>query len=147
MSKKTLEGHVVVVEQKLDNGLTAHYAPLVMGEACKEMGVLSPENQLYFSCCLYFCKCAHHSIDVHQKQVTLEEETDITGNLRHLLESCMLAYGLDDINKLDNFFPLARSYAFRKTLAWNPQFQAWIDSAGRAYNEQTREEKAWDRPN
>ena len=138
---------VVYVERDMGNGLKAIMSPIIFGEACVELRVTEAADQLYLSCALYFCKCAHHSIDVHEKQVTLEEETDINASLRTVLESCMAFYGVDDMNRLANFFGRCRLYAFNHSLHWNPKFQAWIDSAGRAYDEITREEKAWNKEN
>lgn len=138
---------VVYVERDMGNGLKAIMFPIIFGAACTELRVTEAADQLYLSCALYFCKCAHHSIDVHTKQVTLEEETDIDASLRNVLESCMAFYGVDDINRLAKFFGPCRLYAFNHQLAWNDRFQAWIDSAGRAYDEITREEKAWNKEN
>lgn len=143
MSKKKNQVIIYEVERDLGNGLKMIGYPAIFDDACLEMGIEEPTARIYFSCAIYFARCAHESIDVLSKQVTLEEETDHTASLMNVMEACMAHYGVGDKNILARFFPTARAYAFKTAKAWNPRFQAWIDSAGRAYDEQTREEGAW----
>lgn len=138
MSKDETQVIIYSVKRDLGNGLKMVGYPHIFDDACMEMGIEDPSARIYFSCAIYFARCAHHSIDVHTKQVTLEDETDHTASLMNIMESCMAHYGVGDKNILARFFPTVRQYAFRTAKAWNPRFQAWIDSAGRAYDEQTR---------
>lgn len=147
MVKKLTEDTMVIVPLDFGQGLTAMAAPAIMEKQCREMRITDAEGMLYFSAALYFCKCAHHSIELHAKQVTLEDEVDHNARLRNVLESCMRFYGIDDIEKMMRFVNRCRLYAFNNGLLWEPRLQAWLDSAGRAYDEQTREEKAWDKSN
>lgn len=98
------------------------------------------EDMMWYSfAAWYFCKISHETIHNVTRQVSYEGDVDLTVNLKTLLDSVILIYGTEDIDKLMALIPLCRQQAFRFTLPWNDRFQAWVDSAGRAYNEVTRE--------
>jgi hypothetical protein len=106
------------------------------------------DMEFHSHCAMYFARCAHLALLEIPEQVTLEEETDLTVHLRPILDNLLIVYGLvdsDDIEKVVKLMPLVRRIAFMRNVAWSDRFQAWLDSAGRAYNEVTREPEALNR--
>lgn len=100
------------------------------------------DMEFYSHCAVYFARCAHLALLEIPEQVTLEGENDLTVHLRPLLDSCMMVYGIDDIEKLMKVMPLVRRIAFMRNLPWSDRFEAWLASGGKAYNEVTREPEA-----
>jgi hypothetical protein len=90
----------------------------------------------------YACKLVHRAWEEIPGQVTYEGDTDITTTTNQIVRSACFAYGIVDIEPVMNFMPLCREWAFKKGFAWNPKFQAWLDSGGTSYNEITRDPDA-----
>jgi len=133
----------VYMTQIIDpQGLTGLIVPRMFHSEADELKIRTLKRRVMFSCAWNFCRAAHESIELYSQQTVYTDETDGTGRLRDVLESMLLVYGQLDINDVMRFMPACRKLAFRRKLIWNSRFQAWLDSAGRAYNEMTREEKA-----
>lgn len=123
-------------------GTTIYSAPPIYKELAAKTGLHDQEGQLLFSCAWYICRCAMESIESQAKQVTMEDETDATSSLRNIVDSVLRIYGGPDINEVMAMMRRCRKVAFQESKLWDPRWQAWLDSGGRAYNTLTREEKA-----
>lgn len=123
-------------------GLKAVLIPKIFASEALEIGIHGYKYVVRFSCAWYFCRVAHEAIELLAGQAVMEDETDPTASLRQTLESILVLYGSPEINEIMNYMPECRKLAFRRKLIWNPRFQAWLDSAGRAYDTMTREESA-----
>lgn len=94
--------------------------------------------------CWYTCRNVHIALDKVPSQVSLEGDTDLTVRIRNIVNGSMQAYGLNphegpDLNDMMNLMPIARNECFKRNLFWSDRWQAWLDSAGKAYDEVTRE--------
>jgi hypothetical protein len=120
-------------------GLKGAFIPELFPREAEELGITLPTPMILFSCAWIFCRRAHIAIEEQAKQVVYTDETDSTSQLREILRVTLDEYGDPDVNLVMRFVPMCRTLAFRRTLIWNDRFQAWIDSAGRAYDTLTRE--------
>lgn len=136
--------NMVFITKETDpkTGLTGLYLPHVFHAEANELGIIGKEPILRFSCAWYFCRLAHQAIDEMTQQIVYEEDEDATGKLRQIFDSVCSLYGAPEINEVMRYMSECRKLAFRRKLLWNGRLQAWLDSAGKAYNEVTREEKA-----
>lgn len=101
-------------------------------------GLLPREREIDASAAWHFAKCAHMALDKIPEQVSYEGSTDQTVLLRNLCNSICQQYGVK-IETMMAFMDFVKAEAFRVGLPWNPRFDAWLASGGKAYNEVTRE--------
>jgi hypothetical protein len=135
-NRETLEGHAILI------------GPIMHGWTQAEGGLLPDGDMRFYShAAAYFCKIAHTTLQLIPEQVTMEDETDTTISLRQQLDSVMIIYGVDDIEKLMNLMPICRLQAFRMGKTWDERFQLWLDSGGQKLDEVTREEAALSKTN
>jgi hypothetical protein len=95
-------------------------------------------------CAWYIAKCCIKALHEVPEQVTLEGDEDITVNLKQIMRSCLIAYGIDpdvgdNVNRVMGLMPLCRRQAFNTKKFWDPRFQAFLDSGGHSYRVITRD--------
>jgi hypothetical protein len=105
---------------------------------CKPLGLLPTIQQA--PALWQFLIMAHTILDKVPAQATLEENPDITVDLRTVAESVTAMYG---VTLEEMFHPalvgIARLEAERVKAIWDDRITAWIDSGGRSYNIVTRD--------
>ncbi len=87
----------------------------------------------------HFAKLALIALQRVPEQVTYEGNLDKTVHLMRIANAVSLLYQLP-LDSFMKFIPLVQREAMAKQLGWDDRLTAWWTSAGRAYDEVTREE-------
>jgi hypothetical protein len=114
-----------------------HFYPETLAHDILPMGNMKVHSQAAW----HFVRCAHLALYEIPTQVVLEGNTDATVRLKEIMDSTEIIYGIDK-NEFMKLMPECRRLSFALGRTWNGRLQAFIDSAGRAYNELTREPDA-----
>lgn len=124
-----------------DSEIPIRFTAYIYREHMNPNGLLPREREVEASAAWHFAKCAHTALDRIPEQVSHEGDVDQTVSLRNLCDSICKLYGVK-IETMMAFMDFVKAEAFRVGLPWNPRFDAWLASGGRAYNEVTREPEA-----
>ena len=101
-------------------------------------GFLPREEQIYASAAWHFARLAMPVLIDVPEQATPEGEKDVTVHLKGLLYATVTLYAIKDVNRLMNFMNFVKAEALRVGYPWRHEFDAFLRSGGRSFDEVTR---------